>query len=99
MCNTRLKCLTALCVLIVPVAAQAQSAGQAPAPQGGWDVAVYPIFAWVPLGIGIEADIPPFEGDGGGIGDIVDSRYDGAFFGGFAASNGTWRIEGDAIWA
>jgi hypothetical protein len=99
MCKTRLNCLTALCVLIVQVAAQAKGAAQAPAPQEGWDVAVYPIFAWVPLEIGIEVDIPPFDGDGGGIGDIVDSRFDGAFFGGLAASNGTWRIEADGIWA
>ena len=27
------------------------------------------------------------------------SRFDGAFFGGVAASNGPWRIEGYALWA
>ena len=42
---------------------------------------------------------PPSEGDSGGAGNIVDSRFDGAFLGGAAASNGTWRIEGDGIWA
>ena len=64
-----------------------------------WDISVYPMLAWVPLGIAIDVDIPPFGGDFGGAGDIVDSRFDGAFLGGAAASNGTWRIEGDAIWA
>ena len=97
--SIRLNCLTALCVVIVQVAALAQGTAGAPAPQEGWDVAVYPILAWVPLGIGIGVDIPPFDGDGGGSGDIVDSRFDGAFFGGVTASNGTWRFEGDAIWA
>ena len=78
----RLHCLTALCVVIVQIAALPQRAAGAPAPQEGWDVAVYPILAWVPLGIGIDVDIPPFEGDVGGAGDIVDSRFDGAFLGG-----------------
>jgi hypothetical protein len=99
MSKTRLNCLITLCVLIAEVAAHAQGASPSPAPQEGWDVAVYPIFAWMPLGIGIEAEIPPFEGVGGEIGNIVDSRFDGAFFGGLAASNGTWRIEADGIWA
>ena len=96
--KTRLHGLTALCVVIVQVAALPQSAG-AQVPQDGWDVAVYPILAWVPLGIGIDVNIPPFDGDGGGAGDIIDSRFDGAFLGGMTASNGTWWIEGDAIWA
>jgi hypothetical protein len=29
----------------------------------------------------------------------VDSRFDGAFLGGFAATNGTWRLDVDALWA
>jgi hypothetical protein len=93
----RLACLTALCVVMVQGAALAQGAAAAP-PQHGWDVGVYPVLVWVPLGIGIDVDIPPFGGDSGGVGDIVDSRFDGAFLGGVTASNGTWRIEGDAIW-
>jgi hypothetical protein len=95
----RLNCLTALCVMIVQVTALPQRAAGAQAPQEGWDVNVYPILAWVPLGIGIDVDIPPFDGDGGGSSDIVDSRFDGAFLGGVTASNGAWRIEGDVIWA
>ena len=89
--------LTAVCVLIAHIAA-APGAG-AQTTQEGWGVAVYPILGWIPLDIGIDVDVPPFGGDGGAAGDIVDSRFDGAFFGGAVASNGTWRIEGDAIWA
>ena len=95
----RFNCLAAICVVMIQLAALPTAAAAAPAPQQGWDVTVYPILAWVPLGINIEVDIPPFGGDGGGLGDIVDSHLDGAFLGGIAASNGTWRIEGDAIWA
>src|SRR6185369_9253677 len=94
----RLTCLT-LFVVMIQFAALPQAAAAAQAPQQGWDVAVYPILAWVPLGIGIDVDIPPFGGDSGGLGDIVDSRFDGALFGGVAATNGTWRIEADGIWA
>jgi hypothetical protein len=94
----RLRCLTVLFFVMIEFAALPQSVA-AQTQQGDWDVAVYPILAWLPLGIGIDVDIPPFGGDGGGVGDIVDSRFDGAFLAGVAASNGTWRIEGDAIWA
>ena len=54
--------------------------------------------AWVPLGIGIDVEIPPFETDGGGAADIIESRLDGALFGGVAASNGSWLVEGYFIW-
>jgi hypothetical protein len=88
-----------LCVGATMAPARAQSVSQVPASQDGWDVAVYPILAWVPLGIGIGVEIPPFETDGGGAGDIIDSRFDGAFLGGVTASNGAWRVEGYFIWA
>ena len=87
------------CVAALSHTAHAQSV--APAPGGDdWKVTVYPILAWVPLDIGIDVNIPPVDGvDGGGSGDILDSQLDGAFFGGVAASNGTWRIEGYGLWA
>ena len=69
------------------------------AAQNGWDVSVYPVLVWVPLGIDINVDVPPFEGGGGGVGDIVDGRFDGAYLGGVAATNGKIRIDADGIWA
>ena len=84
--------------------ASAQTSANAPAnapANGGWQVNVYPILVWLPLGINIDVDLPPIEG-GGGNGErasIVDGRFDGAYLGGFAASNGKWRLQGDAIWA
>jgi hypothetical protein len=91
--------LSALCLVGLRDMAQAQTAAQPAGPDDGWDIAVYPILAWVPLDIGIDVEIPPFNGSGGGLGEIIDSRFDGAFFGGVAASNGQWRIEGYGIWA
>jgi hypothetical protein len=64
-----------------------------------WRVAVYPILGWVPLGIGIDVEVPPFEGGGGGGGDIIDGRFDGAFLGGVSVTNGMFRVDGDIIWA
>jgi hypothetical protein len=75
--------------------AQAQSTGTG----AGWDFTVYPLLVWVPLDIGIDIDVPPFDGDGGAAGEIIESQFDGAFFGGAVASNGVWRIEGYGIWA
>jgi hypothetical protein len=90
----------AACVLNLAQAAQAQTAGPAASGDGDWRITVYPILAWVPLDIGIDVNVPPVEGgDGGGTGQILDSRFDGAFFGGVAATNGIWRIEGYGLWA
>ena len=60
-------------------------AGSASAQSGsdGWNVAIYPVFGWIPLDIDIKVDVPPFDnGTGGGSGSIVDGRFDGAFLGG-----------------
>jgi hypothetical protein len=97
--SIRLKCVTILLVVILQIAALPKGAAAAQAGQEGWDVTVYPILVWVPIGIGIDVDVPPFDNESGAAGDIVDSRLDGAFFGGITVSNGTWRIEGDGIWA
>ena len=93
--------VVALCVALMTSPAQAQPA------DGDWQITVYPILGWLPLDIGIEVNLPSSGGgDGGGGGgsdsgpaDIVDSRFDGAFFGGVAATNGPWRIEGYGLWA
>lgn len=84
-----------LAALLVGVCAEARAQT---APDGNWNVTVYPIFAWLPVSLGIAVDVP--EGDGGGLfGEIIDSRFDGAYFGGAAASNGPWRLEGYGMWA
>jgi hypothetical protein len=82
---------------------------QSPAPGGGdsgWKVTVYPILAWLPTHISIEVNLPPANGGGGGGegaegegGEIVDSRFDGAYLGGFVLANGPWRVDVDGLWA
>lgn len=80
----------------VPAAAQGASSD-------GWQFAVYPVLAWVPTSINIDVNVPPIDGGGGSGpefgGKIVESRFDGAFFGGGSATNGTWRIDADFLWA
>lgn len=84
--------LTVLCVLGTASGASAQN---------GWDVAIYPVLGWLPLGIDINVDVPPFEGGGGtgGDRDIIDGRFDGAFLGGFTAQKDRFRVEADFVWA
>ena len=67
--------------------------------QENWQISAYPVLAWVPVGIGIDVEVPPGEGDSGGSGSIVDGRFDGAFFGGVSATNSTWRFDANVIWA
>jgi hypothetical protein len=95
----RVVLLSAVCVVCLGELGRAQSAAQASGADEGWDVTVYPVLVWVPLGIGIDVDVPPIDGGGSGSGQIIDSRFDGAFFGGVNASNGVWRLEGYGIWA
>ena len=89
----------AVCVMVLSRAALAQPAVPGSTDDNDWHVTVYPVLAWVPLNIGIEVDVPPVDGGGGESGQILDSRFDGAFFGGVTASNGAWRIEGYGLWA
>ena len=93
----RVALLAVMCILVLGRSARAQQNTAQPV-GSGWDFSVYPIFLWVPIDIGIGVDVPPSGNDGGGVGDIVESQLDGAFFGGVAASNGVWRIEGYGIW-
>ena len=95
----RLVLLAVVCVLGLGDAARAQYVERDAPAQDGWKIAVYPVLVWVPLGIDIDVDVPPIDGEAGGSGQILDSRLDGAYFGGVAASNGVWRIEGYGIWA
>jgi hypothetical protein len=76
----------------------AQSA--TPSQSDGWKVVVYPIYAWVPLGIDLDVSVPPLpDGGGGGGGKIIDSRFDGAYFGGLSVAGGPFRIDADGLWA
>jgi hypothetical protein len=88
--------LIALGALFAPQLASAQS-------QDGWRVSVYPVFAWVPVGIDIDVNLP---GEGGGSGsgpefggEIVDGRFDGVFLAGLSATNDMWRFDVDGLWA
>jgi hypothetical protein len=79
-----------------PAAAQSTSSDD-------WKIAVYPVLAWVPIGISIDVNVPPIDGGGGSGpdfgGKIVDGRFDGAFFGGMSAAKGKFRIDLDGLWA
>jgi hypothetical protein len=86
------------CAWPAPAAAQTTTA-----PDEGWDVAIYPIFGWVPFGIGFDVNLPPDDGggsgSGGGGGKIVDGRFDGAFLGGMSAAKGRFRVDADLLYA
>ena len=41
--------------------------------------------------------LPPIDGGGGG--DIIESRFDGAFIGGFSVAGGRWRADLNFLWA
>jgi hypothetical protein len=91
-------------LLTLPAAAQPTASTPASSSRSSdWKVAIYPVMAWVPTGFDLNLDLPPIGGGGGGdagiSGDIVDARFDGAFFGGFSATNDTWRIDGGGLWA
>ena len=78
------------------VEAQGTTSGQ----DDGWRVTVYPVLAWLPTHIAIDVNLPPTDGGGdGGGGEIVDSRFDGAYLGGFVIANGPWRVDVDGLWA
>lgn len=95
----RIVCLT-VCLAGVSHIAEAQTNASGSNAEPDWQVTIYPVLAWVPLDIAIDVDIPPVDaGGGGGSGQILDSRFDGAFFAGVAASNGVWRIDGYGLWA
>ena len=85
--------LLCLCALVSSDAAAQSST------DNGWRVAIYPVMGWVPSGIEIDVNLPPGDDDGGFTGEIVDSRFDGAYLGGLSLEKGAWRIDGDGIWA
>ena len=58
----------AVCLAAASHTAEAQT--QAPASDAGqdWQITVYPLLAWIPFNIAIDANVPPVNGDGGGSG-------------------------------
>jgi hypothetical protein len=88
-----------ICLAVPGVGGVCAEARAQTAPDGNWSVTVYPIFAWLPVDVGLGIDVSGGDDGGSVSGEILDSRFDGAYFGGVAASNGPWRIEGYGIWA
>ena len=88
----RVTTLAALCIFGTATFAAAQD---------GWKVAIYPVLGWLPLGIDLNVQVPPGDGGGpdGGGGDIIDSRFDGAYLGGVSAEKGVIRVDADFVWA
>src|SRR5690349_23010326 len=78
--------VAALCAGGLAQTTYAQDASGAGA-HDGWGVTVYPALLWVPTGIHVDVDVPPFDGGAGGSGSILNTKLDGAFFGGVVASN------------
>ncbi len=77
----------------------AQNAGAQPEADGRWRTNVYPVLVWLPIDIDTSINVPPISGSGGGTtGDILESRFDGAYFGGLTVSNGVWRVDADGMW-
>jgi hypothetical protein len=77
-------------------------AGTAPfAAAQDWKISVYPVLAWLPLGIDMNVNVPPFDGGNGSGGDrdIIDGRFDGAFLGGVSIEKDRIRVDADIVWA
>jgi hypothetical protein len=92
-----LRAATRRASVILALLITTSGAAGAQTPPGGWNVGAYPVFVWIPTGIEIDLELPP---DGGGdIGSIVESRFDGAYLGGFYASKGWFRTDMDMVWA
>ena len=97
----RISLVTLACLAGLQATTHAQTTTQTSRTEKDWKFTIYPVLAWVPLSIDIHVNVPPVEagGNSGGSGQIVDGRFDGAFFGGVAATNDVWRIEGFGMWA
>lgn len=91
--------VAAACLAGASAAAHGQTFQQVPAGNPGWAVRLYPLFVWIPFNISASVEAPPSGGDDGIAGDILESRFDGAYYGGVAASWGPWWFEGYGLWA
>jgi hypothetical protein len=64
----------------------------------GWNVGTYPVLLWLPSGVEIDLELPP--DDGGDLGSIVESRFDGArLLRRILATKGWFRTDVDMVWA
>ena len=97
----RISLITLACLATGSAAAHAQTTTPAPSNENDWKFTIYPVLAWIPMSIDINVNVPPIDGGGagGGSGQIVDGRFDGAFFGGLDITNDVWRIESFGMWA
>jgi hypothetical protein len=88
--------------LIAMAAVQPAAAQSSTTQDDGWKVSIYPVLGWLPLGIGFDINIPPVDGGGSTPdfdGQVIDGRFDGAFFGGVSAEKGKFRLDVDGLWA
>lgn len=90
--------LFAVSLLSLAGGAFAQDTGGQPDMDRRWRTNIYPVLVWVPLDVKTSVNVPPTSGSGGETGDILDSRFDGAYFGGVTVSNGVWRVDADGMW-
>lgn len=90
--------LFAVSLLSLAGGAFAQDTGGQPDMDRRWRTNIYPVLVWVPLDVDTSVNVPPTSGSGGETGDILDSRFDGAYFGGVTVSNGVWRVDADGMW-
>jgi hypothetical protein len=95
----RISLITLACLIAGNAAAHAQTTTPATSNENDWKFTIYPVLAWIPTSIDIKAKVPPIEGGAGDSVQIVDGRFDGAFFGGVDVTNGVWRIESFGMWA
>ena len=97
----RISIITLACLATGNAVAHAQTTTPATSNENDWKFAIYPVLAWLPVSIDMNITVPPGDGGatGGESGQIVEGRFDGAFFGGLAATNGVWRIESFGMWA
>ena len=80
--------------------ASAQSTGAAAGSQpDAWNIAIYPVLAWVPFYRDLDFSLPPLDIGDENRGSLNNLHLHGAFLGGLAVSHGIWRFDVNGIWA
>ncbi len=78
-----------------------QTSGKAAPKPYGWNVAIYPALAWVPI-FGASVTLPPVPSqpiETPGPSGSTSSSFNGAFFGGARVEKGKWSVDGLFMWA